>query len=123
MNAMSRIRIVVVVIEIFQPAHMIEISHIENIVPHDIEFEDRLTLAIGKPCAYSCIDEGISIGRCFGTIIQVSPALFGIPGQLDFHKGVDDMAVRSLKIIPQFRQPMHRRDERQVFGAVRTQLG
>ena len=56
MDAMGGVRIVGTVKEIFQPAEMIEVRHIEQVIPHNVQVEQGPPFAIGDPRTHPSIE-------------------------------------------------------------------
>ena len=104
--------------EILQPAEMIEISDIEQVVAIYVEIEDRFPLLIGETSPYPSIEQVITRRNRFSIIGQESPVLRRIIFELRLYESMDDPRPLHLEFVTQLGNAMGRRNIRQVFGAI-----
>ena len=98
---------------------MILVSHIKQVITHDIYIHENSSFSVGYTTTYSCIKQRIAGCCSLGTISRKNPVLGCIIFNLYFGKSMFNACRFPINIQSQFRSSMRRRNEWQVFFRVR----
>jgi hypothetical protein len=52
---------------------MVKVCHIKQVISHNIEIEERFTLAVGNTGSYACVEQRITRGCRLGIIREIGP--------------------------------------------------